>query len=79
MENKFLSTGDWRFLPRFRSMAQYYDVSHRTRKPTICISENEDADQLCSNCTADTAQQIGAFVFCYKDSTIPLLACGLLL
>ena len=23
------------------------------RKPTICICENKDADQLCSNCTAD--------------------------
>ena len=23
------------------------------RKPTICLCENKDADQLCSNCTAD--------------------------
>ena len=34
------------------------------RKPTICISENKDADQLCSyiSCVV-TAQLISAFVF----------------
>ena len=38
------------------------------RKPTICICENKDADQLCGNCTADQH-------LCYRhtDSTIPLL------
>ena len=38
------------------------------RKPTICIGENKDEDQLCSNCEAD--QRLG---FRYTDSTIPLL------
>ena len=37
-------------------------------KPTICICENKDADQLCSNCTADQH-----LCFRYTDSTIPLL------
>ena len=35
---------------------------------TICICENKDADQLCSNCTADQR-----LCFRYTDSTIPLL------
>ena len=30
-----------------------YNLSLHMRKPTICIYENKDADQLCSNCTAD--------------------------
>ena len=38
------------------------------RKPTICICENKDADQLRSNYTAD--QRLS---FRYTDSTIPLL------
>ena len=25
----------------------------RVRKPTNCLCKNKDADQLCSNCTAD--------------------------
>ena len=37
-------------------------------KPTICIGENKDADQLCSNCTADQR-----LCFRYSDSTFPLL------
>ena len=37
-------------------------------KPTICICENKDADQLCSNCTADQC-----LCFHYTDSTNPLL------
>ena len=39
----------------------------RTRKPTICICENKDADQLCSTCTADHRH-------CFRnlESTIPL-------
>ena len=38
------------------------------RKSTICICENKDADQLCSNCTADQR-------LCFRntDITIPLL------
>ena len=45
-----------------------YQLSHRTRNPTICICENKDADQLCSNCTADHR-----LCFRYTDSTISLL------
>ena len=37
-------------------------------KPTICIGENKDADQLRSNCEADQR-----LCFRYTDSTIPLL------
>ena len=32
-------------------------------KPTICIGENKDADQLCGNREADTTKLISAFVF----------------
>ena len=38
------------------------------RKPTIDICENKDADQLCSNCTADQR-----LCFRFSDSTIPPL------
>ena len=38
-------------------------------KPTICICENKDADQLRSHCEADQR-----LCFRYKDSTIPLLS-----
>ena len=37
-------------------------------KTTICIGENNDADQLRSNCEADQR-----LCFRYSDSTIPLL------
>ena len=37
-------------------------------KPTICICENKDADQLRSNCEADQR-----LCFRYSDSTVPLL------
>ena len=37
-------------------------------KPTICIGENKDADQLRGNREADQR-----FCFRYSDSTIPLL------
>ena len=43
-------------------------MSNCTRKPTICICENKDADQLCSNCTADQH-----LCFRYSDSTVPFL------
>ena len=42
--------------------------SRVVRKPTFCICENKDADQLCGNRKAD--QRLG---FRYTDSTIPLL------
>ena len=40
-------------------------------KPTICIGENKDADQLCGNREADQH-----LCFRYSDSTIPLLRGG---
>ena len=43
-------------------------MSRHMGKPTICIGENKDADQLCSNCEADQH-----LCFRYTDSTIPLL------
>ena len=43
-------------------------LSHIKRKPAFYICENEGADQLCNNCTADQR-------LCFRciDSTIPLL------
>ena len=38
-------------------------------KPTICICENKEADQLLSYCEADQC-----LCFRYTDSTIPLLS-----
>ena len=38
------------------------------RKPTICIGENKDADQLCGNPIADQR-----LCFHYMDGIIPLL------
>ena len=38
------------------------------RKPDFCLCEIKDADQLCSNCTADQR-----LCFRYTDSTISLL------
>ena len=43
-------------------------LSRLMGKPTICICENKDADQLRSNCEADQR-----LCFRYSDSTIPLL------
>ena len=43
-------------------------LSHRMRKPTICIGENKAADQLRSNREADQR-----LCFRYTGSTIPLL------
>ena len=39
------------------------------RKPSLCICENNDADQLRGNCEADQRLR-----FRYIDSTIPLLS-----
>ena len=38
------------------------------RKPTICIGENKDSDQLHGNCEANQH-----LCFRYSESTIPLL------
>ena len=43
-------------------------LSHLMGKPTICIGENKDADQLRGNREADPR-----LCFRYSDSTIPLL------
>ena len=43
--------------------------SHLMRKPTICIGENKDADQLRGNREADQR-----LCFRYRDSTILLLS-----
>ena len=43
-------------------------LSRLMRKPTICICENKDADQLHGNREADQR-----LCFHYSDSTIPLL------
>ena len=43
-------------------------MSRLMRKPTICISENKDADQLRGNREADQR-----LCFRYTDSTLPLL------
>ena len=48
-------------------------MSRCIRKRTICICENKDADQLCSNCTADYCTADQRLCFRYTDSTIPLL------
>ena len=45
-----------------------YNVSLCVRKPTICMGENKDADQLRSNCEADQR-----LCFRYTDSTFPPL------
>ena len=44
------------------------NMSHLIGKPTICIGENKDADQLRGNREADQR-----LCFRYTDSTIPLL------
>ena len=43
-------------------------MGHLMGKPTICIGENKDADQLRGNREADQR-----LCFRYSDSTIPLL------
>ena len=43
-------------------------MSRVMRKPTFCICENKDADQLRGNREADQR-----LCFCYTNSTIPLL------
>ena len=47
----------------------FIDLSCIMRKPTFCICENKDADQLCSNCEADQL-----LCFHFMDSTISLLS-----
>ena len=51
-------------------------MGHRIRKPTACIGENKNADQLRSNCEADQryCEADQRLCFRYLDSTIPLLS-----
>ena len=59
----------WTFNPTKNRL--YPGAEHRSRlmgKPTICIGENKDADQLRGNREADQR-----LCFRYSDSTIPLL------
>ena len=46
-----------------------YDLSLVMRKPTFCLCENKDANQLCGYREADQR-----LCFRYIDSTIPLLS-----
>ena len=46
-----------------------YQMSHRVGKPTICLCENKDADQLSGDREADQR-----LCFRYMNSTIPLLS-----
>ena len=46
-----------------------FNLSRRMGKPTICICENKDADQLRSNCEADQR-----LCFRHTDRTIHLLS-----
>ena len=47
---------------------EHRNMSYPMGKPTICICENKDADQLRGNREADQR-----LCFRYSDSTIPLL------
>ena len=51
-----------------KDMLRLLQMSRLMRKPTICIGENKDADQLRGNREADQR-----LCFRYTDSTIPLL------
>ena len=46
----------------------FHQMSRHMGKPTICMCENKDADQLRSNCEADQH-----LCFRYSNSTLPLL------
>ena len=52
----------------FRLKTPLYNMSRLMGKPTICIGENKDADQLRGNREADQR-----LCFRYSDSTISLL------
>ena len=47
---------------------QTFNNQDSVRKPTICLCENKDADQLRGNREADQR-----LCFRYMDSTVPLL------
>ena len=58
------------FIPgKYRTLGEMFvSMSLCMRKPTICIGENKDADQLRGDREADQR-----LCFRYKDSTLPLL------
>ena len=56
----------WAWWPSWSGDLDY--LGRVMRKPDFCSCENKDADQLCSNCTADQR-----LCFRYSDSTIPTL------
>ena len=51
-----------------RFLSSFLPNERLVGKPTICICENKDADQLCGNREADLR-----LCFRYMDSTLPLL------
>ena len=53
---------------RYTAIHNKHHLSRLMGKPTICIGENKDADQLRGNREADQR-----LCFRYSDSTIPLL------
>ena len=55
-------------MTQLRWLKEWTDLSRRMRKPTICICENKDADQLRGNREADRR-----LCFRYTGTTIPLL------
>ena len=55
-------------IPVWKPLAADKNLSRLMGKPTICIGENKDADQLRGNREADQR-----LCFRYSDSTIPLL------
>ena len=61
-------TGLYAKMFAFTNLWKQDDLSYRMRKPTICIDENKDADQLRGNREADQR-----LCFHYTDSTTPLL------
>ena len=54
---------------RKETLRNYDRMSHCMGKPTVCIGENKDVDQLRSICEADQR-----LCFRYSDSTTPLLS-----
>ena len=68
-QNLIINKIDLRLVQKYEPMNhKTCDMSRLMRKPTICICENKDADQLRGNREADQR-----LCFRYSDSTIPPL------
>ena len=65
----YSKTGVYSSILFFLFLLQYIYMSHVMRKPTFCICENKDPDQLRGNREADQR-----LCFYYIDSTILLLS-----